>query len=290
MWRTVQLGDVVDVVMGQAPPGKACNKDGIGTPFVKAGEFGALSPVIKEWTTEPKKMGEKGDVFLCVVGATCGKINLGADCAIGRSVAALRPHEDKLLQTYLYYYMSQQVLGLRSGSLGAAQTVISKDMINGMSVPLPPLAEQQRIVAKLDAAFADIDKASDAQEARLQETLGLRTSLLASAMHQHLWKTVKLSEVCTLRNGRAYKKPELLAEGKYPVLRVGNFFTSDKWYYSDLELDEAKYCDNGDLLYAWSASFGARLWDGGKVIYHYHIWRVDVNESQIDKKFLFLLV
>ena len=64
-------------------------------------------------------------------------------------------------------------------------------------------------------------------------------------------------------------KPELLAEGKYPVLRVGNFFTSNKWYFSDLELDETKYCDNGDLLYAWSASFGARMWEGEKVIYHF---------------------
>ena len=102
-----------------------------------------------------------------------------------------------------------------------------------------------------------------------------------------MWRTVTLDEVCTLRNGRAYKKPELLSEGKYPVLRVGNFFTSDNWYYSDLELEETKYCANGDLLYAWSASFGPRIWEGGKVIYHYHIWRVDVDETLVDRKFLF---
>jgi type I restriction enzyme S subunit len=98
---------------------------------------------------------------------------------------------------------------------------------------------------------------------------------------------VRLGDVCTLRNGRAYKKPELLSEGKYPVLRVGNFFTSEKWYYSDLELDDTKYCDNGDLLYAWSASFGARIWEGQKVIYHYHIWRVDVDKELIDRKFFY---
>lgn len=102
-----------------------------------------------------------------------------------------------------------------------------------------------------------------------------------------MWRTVTLDEVCTLRNGRAYKKPELLSEGKYPVLRVGNFFTSGNWYYSDLELEETKYCANGDLLYAWSASFGPRIWEGGKVIYHYHIWRVDVDEKLVDRKFLF---
>lgn len=102
------------------------------------------------------------------------------------------------------------------------------------------------------------------------------------------WETKKLADVCELINGRAYSKPELLAEGKYPVLRVGNFFTNNNWYYSDLELDDTKYCDDGDLLYAWSASFGPRIWTGGKVIFHYHIWKVLPNTSLVDKKFLFM--
>jgi type I restriction enzyme S subunit len=101
------------------------------------------------------------------------------------------------------------------------------------------------------------------------------------------WRTRKLREVCELVNGRAYSKPELLAAGKYRVLRVGNFFTNGHWYYSDMELEEKKYCDSGDLLYAWSASFGPRIWTGGKVIYHYHIWKVVHDCTQIDKMFLF---
>lgn len=100
------------------------------------------------------------------------------------------------------------------------------------------------------------------------------------------WETKPLGEVCQLINGRAYKKPELLDEGPYPVLRVGNFFTNNHWYYSDLELDEDKYCDDGDLLYAWSASFGPRIWEGGKVIYHYHIWKVLPSEH-VDRDFLY---
>ena len=72
----------------------------------------------------------------------------------------------------------------------------------------------------------------------------------------------------------------MLVEGKYPLLRVGNLFTSDTWYYSDLELEPEKYCDNGDLLYAWSASFGPYIWNGGKVIYHYHIWKLDLCYPQ----------
>ena len=46
-----------------------------------------------------------------------------------------------------------------------------------------------------------------------------------------------------------------------------------------MELEADKYCDNGDLLYAWSASFGPRIWDGGKVIYHYHIWKIETKGS-----------
>ena len=70
------------------------------------------------------------------------------------------------------------------------------------------------------------------------------------------------------------------------VLRVGNFFTNDSWYYSDLELEEDKTASDGELLYAWSASFGPRFWKGEKVIYHYHIWKID-SFQEVCKEFLF---
>lgn len=97
---------------------------------------------------------------------------------------------------------------------------------------------------------------------------------------------VKLKDICRLINGRAYKQEELLDSGKYPVLRVGNFFSDKVFYYSDLELEEDKYCDNGDLLFAWSASFGPKIWDGEKVIYHYHIWKMELTD-RVNKEFLF---
>jgi type I restriction enzyme S subunit len=102
------------------------------------------------------------------------------------------------------------------------------------------------------------------------------------------WQDKKLGDVCRLLNGRAYSKHELLEAGKYRVLRVGNFFTSNNWYYSNMELPEDKYCDTGDLLYAWSASFGPRIWTGEKVIFHYHIWKVQADPALVEKEFLFL--
>jgi type I restriction enzyme S subunit len=72
------------------------------------------------------------------------------------------------------------------------------------------------------------------------------------------------------------------------TVSVGDCFTNDHWYYSDMELDEQKYCEAGDLLYAWSASFGPRVWDGEKVIFHYHIWKVVPDAAVVDPKFLFM--
>jgi len=103
------------------------------------------------------------------------------------------------------------------------------------------------------------------------------------------WKWVALGDVATLVNGRAYKKNELLDSGPVPVLRVGNFFSNRGWYYSDLELPADKYCEKGDLLFAWSASFGPKIWDGPKVIYHYHIWKI-LTSPDIDKYYLYYLL
>lgn len=99
--------------------------------------------------------------------------------------------------------------------------------------------------------------------------------------------TLPLGSIARVINGRAYKQEELLDSGKYRVLRVGNFFSNGSWYYSDLELEDDKYCEAGDLLFAWSASFGPRIWNDEKVIYHYHIWKITEDPSLVDRKFLY---
>ena len=103
------------------------------------------------------------------------------------------------------------------------------------------------------------------------------------------WKQSSLGTIAIFCNGRAYSQEELLEHGKYKVLRVGNFFNNAHWYYSDLELEKEKYCNTNDLLYAWSASFGPFIWTGGKVIYHYHIWKV-TPLSNIEKFFLYYVL
>lgn len=98
----------------------------------------------------------------------------------------------------------------------------------------------------------------------------------------------KLRDIVKLLNGRAYLMPELQDEGKYRILRVGNLSGgNDSWYYSDMELDEDKYCENGDLLYAWACNFGPHIWKEEKVIYHYHVWKLIEDKQKVDRKYLY---
>lgn len=162
----------------------------------------------------------------------------------------------------------------------AGATVGTFTIINAKKtkIPLPPLEVQKEIVAEIEGYQKVIDGARAVLD-------NYRPYI---PIHPD-WPMVELGKVARLINGRAYKRDELLSEGPTPVLRVGNFFSNRGWYYSDLDLEDEKYCGTGDLLYAWSASFGPRIWEGPRAIYHYHIWKIETS-AEIDKKFLFYLL
>ena len=100
------------------------------------------------------------------------------------------------------------------------------------------------------------------------------------------WKEYKLGELATFYNGRAYKNGEFKTSGT-PIVRIQNLTGEGKTVYSDLQLDENKYIENGDLIYAWSATFGPYIWRGKKSIYHYHIWKIVCNKEIIDKFYFY---
>jgi type I restriction enzyme M protein len=186
----VKLGEIIDLIMGQAPLGEECNKEDIGTPFVKVGQFGTIKPIIEEWTTKPLKMSQEGDVLLCVVGATIGKLNLGIECAIGRSVAAIRPKKEKLNQIFLYHLLKQWTLKLRAQSQGSAQGVIGKDIISDIEIPLPPIEIQEQIVIEIDGYQKIIDGAKMVVD-NYKPTIKINPE----------WKLLELGELCNMMTG-----------------------------------------------------------------------------------------
>ena len=137
---------------------------------------------------------------------------------------------------------------------------LTKSDLLKIEITLPSLEIQEKIVNKL-LKIEEVIQARQQQLQKMDELVKARFVELFGdpVLNQHGWRKVALEVNATLLNGRAYKQDELLDSGKYPVLRVGNFFSNRGWYYSDLELDDDKYCDNGDLLYAWSASFGPQI-------------------------------
>ncbi len=294
----VPLGDVVELVMGQAPSSKDCNFDGRGTPFVKVGEFGEVRPVLREWTTNPLRMAHKSDVLLCVVGATCGKINLGEHCAIGRSVAALRPHPERLNQFYLYYFMMTLVERLRAGSLGAAQTVISKGMIKAVSMPLVPLDEQQRIVVILDKAFEGIATAKANVAKNLQNVRDLFDSHLRFTFETigRDWPRRPIRDVAEHSLGKMLDKAKNRGV-QQPYLRNLNvrWFTCDVSDLKEMPFEpeeKAKYTAvRGDVLVCEGGYPGrAAIWtEDHPIHFQKALHRVRFHEPSHNKWFVYYL-
>ena len=197
---------------------------------------------------------------------------------------------------------------IRSRVTGIKVFSISQSIINKTWLFVPPLLTQQKIANYLDKVCSDIDDMITLQEQMIEELKAYRQSIITEAVTKGLnpnapmkdsgvdwigevpegWKVCKLKNIYQLLNGRAYLDPELFEEGKYRILRVGNLFSSDKWYYSDMELEDNKYCQSGDLLYGWSASIGPYIWEGEKVIYHYHIWKVLFGNNNLHYSYYLL--
>jgi len=275
-WPVKTLGDVCEIYQPQTIGMKDMVPDG---PYIV---YGANGPIGRY----DRFNHENSEVTVTCRGATCGTVNVTPPYVwITGNAMVVRPREAEMSKLLLRYWL--EGLDYSSVITGTAQPQITRTTLSPMNIAIPPLEEQKRIVALLDAATARVTELTACYEQARTHANKLFASALREALESNPdWPIKTLGQVATFHNGRAYKQQELLDKGKYRVLRVGNFFSSKSWYWSDLELDEHKYCDKGDLLYAWSASFGPRIWDEEKVIFHYHIWKVVEESQQINRQFL----
>ena len=292
-WEYKKIGDICDFEGGSQPP----KSEWINHPqdgyvrMLQIRDFTKSRNAEIEYVKISKKLRfcKDDDILIGRYGASVGKILTGLAGAYNVAIIKSVPNEELIRKDFIRRYFESslfQKILFKVCTSRAAQAGFSKDDIKDELIPIPPLSEQQSIVDYLDSAFAKIDAMKANAEKALNEAKALfQASLKEMLEPKEGWEEKTLKEICKVINGRAYSKDEMLKQGKYRLLRVGNFFTNDSWYYSDLELEDDKYCDNGDLLYAWSASFGPRIWDGEKVIYHYHIWKM-VCSAKIDKYFL----
>ncbi|MBY4609825.1 restriction endonuclease subunit S [Rhizobium sp. 9T] len=147
------LGEAVDIVAGQHIEASLYSSEPIGSAYLTGpADFGETRPRVTKWTSAPKVFAKASDVLVTVKGAGVGKSNLGCDAAIGRQLMALRPKQEKVLQSYLFHfirYKEQRIAGLADG---ATVPGIGKADLANLQIPLPPIGEQKRIAAILDKA------------------------------------------------------------------------------------------------------------------------------------------
>ncbi|OOP57394.1 MAG: hypothetical protein AYP45_03495 [Candidatus Brocadia carolinensis] len=101
-WKVTTLGDIAQIIMGQSPAGEFCNDNREGIPLLNGPtEFSSYHPNPVQYTTDPKKVAEKGDLLFCVRGSTTGRMNW-ADrrYAIGRGLASLRHIKGSAFQPF----------------------------------------------------------------------------------------------------------------------------------------------------------------------------------------------
>ena len=103
------------------------------------------------------------------------------------------------------------------------------------------------------------------------------------------WKWVRLHNLCSLRNGKAFK-PSDWSDSGLPIIRIQNLNNPDsKFNYYSGYIEDRFLISSGDVLFAWSGtpgtSFGAHIWYGGKAVLNQHIFRIDFKGKVILKSF-----
>lgn len=163
-WRLVKLSDIAYINMGQSPPSDTYNYDNIGLPFFQGKtEFGELYPTISKYCSAPIKIAEKNDILISVR-APIGPTNLAPKvCCIGRGLASIKPFGNISHHYILWYLRSieKSIVNLGTGSVFKA---ISKNILEEISIPIPPIQEIDRVILKLEELFSGLEKSKEQLE------------------------------------------------------------------------------------------------------------------------------
>ena len=191
-WQTKNLGDLCDVVGGGTPPKDkpafysgdipwATVRD-MRQDVITETEFRITKDAVKSSATN---IIPSGNVIIATrVGL--GKVCLvGQDTAINQDLRGIVPHSDKtLVVRYLYWWLKSIADVIVAEGTGATVQGVKLPFVKSLQIPVPPLAEQQRIVDLLDEAFAGIATAQANAEKNHQNARALFESHLQSVFTQ----------------------------------------------------------------------------------------------------------
>jgi type I restriction enzyme, S subunit len=203
-----------------------------------------------------KYLFEESQVLISCRGAYSGKVNYSPpQCFITNNSLIVEILDQSILnKKYLFY--SLQAVNKSRLVTGTAQPQVTINNAIELSIPLPPLSEQHRIVEKIEELFSELDNGiANLKEAKEQLTV-YRQSLLKWAFEGRLtneetkdgelpegWKWVTIGDTCrSVEYGSSAKSDD---DGKVPVIRMGNIQAGlidwSDLKYSSNELEIQKY-------------------------------------------------
>jgi type I restriction enzyme S subunit len=222
----------------------------------------------------------------CILTDTGKKMITSVDCTIIRfDIKQVIPN------WFSYYSLSIEYQNqIKKQITGATRERISRKNLGLISVPLPPVPEQKRIVAILDECFAAIDKAKANAEKNLKNTKELFESYLKGVFENkgEGWEIKKLGEVCKVIAGQSPEGKFYNSEGN------GMPFYQGKKEYGEKYIGEpttwttkiTKEAEAGDILMSVRAPVGPVNFATQKICIGRGLAAIRAGKN-IDKEFLF---
>ena len=222
-WKIKKLSEIGNVFNGNSINAKIKKEKYLGLdnglPYIGTKDIGFDSIIdyengVKIPLTEKElfKIAPKNTPLICVEGGSAGrKIGFtNQDVCFGNKLFALVPNKSVNSRFLFYYYFSSSFQIHFSNEMTGIIGGVSMSKFKSIEIPLPPLPEQQRIVAILDQCFAAIDKAKANAEQNLKNAKELFESYLQGVFDPSTrsgqgkgdgWEEKRFDEVCVLQRG-----------------------------------------------------------------------------------------
>ncbi len=220
-WEWCRMSSLIQLLSGQDFPPEKYNSENKGVPYITgASNIDNGKLIINRWTETPSVIGKDGDLLIVCKGSGVGKMCI-SDIPIyhiARQIQIIRCSSSLVLLNYLKVNIDANLSNIVANAQGVIPG-ISRDHILDLLFPLPPLAEQQRIVAKIEELLPKVEAYGKAQDAlnKLNEELPerLKKSILQEAIEGRLVPQDPNDEPASvLLNRIREEKQQLVKEGK----------------------------------------------------------------------------